>query len=55
LLRYLEEHAEATIEDAAVVAVCLGVLGSDAHEEAARTLRAMAERAARRRRARGVA
>jgi hypothetical protein len=55
LLRYLEERAEATIAEAAMVAGCLEALGGDSHGEAAQALRAMAERATRRRRGRGVA
>jgi hypothetical protein len=47
LLRYLEESDAVTIEEAAMAASCLAALGRD-HEEAARTLRAMAARAARR-------
>lgn len=49
LLRYLEENSAATIEEAGVVATCLAALGSPGHEEAAVTLRAMAERATGRR------
>ncbi len=55
LLRYLEEHPAATIEEAGAVAPCLRALGSPGADEAERMLRAMAERATRRRRARGVA
>jgi hypothetical protein len=55
LLRYLEERAEATIEEAAMAASCLAALGTERHEEAAATLRATAERATSRRRTRGVA
>lgn len=51
LLRYLEEHPAATIEEAGMVAACLGALGSPGHDEAERTLRAMAEGATERRRA----
>jgi hypothetical protein len=53
LLRYLEESDDVTIEQAAMAASCLAALGSD--EKAPGTLRAMAERATRRPRARGVA
>jgi hypothetical protein len=55
LLRYLEECDEATIEEAAMVAACLAALAGDRHGDAALTLRAMAERATRRRRESGVA
>jgi hypothetical protein len=44
LLRYLEEHPAATIEEAGIVAACLQALGSPGHDEAAATLRAMAGR-----------
>ena len=54
LFRYLEEHVDATIEDAAMAASCLGALDGDGHEEATQTLRVMAERATSRRSARGV-
>jgi hypothetical protein len=39
LLRYLEEHPAATIEEAGMVVSCLCALGSPRHDEAARTLR----------------
>jgi hypothetical protein len=55
LLRYLEEHPEATIDEAALAASCLAALRVYGQAEAARALRAMAERATRRRRGRGVA
>jgi hypothetical protein len=55
LLRYLEEDPRATIDEAALAAGNLVALTGVAHEEAAQTLRAMAERATSRRRARGVA
>jgi hypothetical protein len=55
LLRYVEECDEATIDEAAMVAVCLAALAGDRHGDAVLTLRAMAERATRRRRTRGVA
>jgi hypothetical protein len=45
LLRYLEERPGATIADAAMVAGCLEALCGDSHDEAARALRAMADRA----------
>jgi hypothetical protein len=49
LLRYLEEHPAATIEEAGMAAGSLAALPGDGHEEAAQALRAMAERATRRR------
>jgi hypothetical protein len=55
LLRYLEECNDATIEEAALVAACLAALAGDRHRDAALSLRAMAERATSRSRARGVA
>jgi NAD(P)H-dependent FMN reductase len=55
LRRYLEEHPEATIEEAGLVASCLAVLPGATYKEAVQTLRAMAETATSRRRARGVA
>jgi hypothetical protein len=55
LLRYLEEHPTATIEEAALAASSLIALTGASHEEATQTLRALAERAASRRRERGVA
>jgi len=55
LLRYLEEDPHATIEEAALAASSLVALTGVAHEEAAQTLRAMAERATSRRQSRGVA
>ena len=55
LLRFLEEHPAATIEDAGLAASSLIALTGASYEEAAQTLRAMAERATSRRRARGVA
>jgi hypothetical protein len=50
LLRFLEEHPEATIEEAALAASCLAALPGAGFDEAAQTLNAMAERASRRRR-----
>jgi hypothetical protein len=44
LLRYLEECAEATIDEAAMVASCLAALAGDRYQDAALTLRAVAER-----------
>jgi hypothetical protein len=44
LLRYLEEHPAATVEEAGVVTACLAALGRPGHDEAARTLRAMAKK-----------
>jgi hypothetical protein len=55
LLRFLEEHPAATIEEAALAASCLIALTGAGYEEASTTLRALAERASRRRRTRGVA
>jgi hypothetical protein len=55
LLRYLEEHPAATIEEAALAASSLVALTSAGYEEAGQTLRAMAERATSRRRARDIA
>ena len=55
LLRYLEEHPSVTIEEAALAASSLIALTGASYEEAATTLRAMAERASSRRRERGVA
>jgi hypothetical protein len=54
LLRYLEEDPEAGIEKAALAAASLVALTGVGYLEAAQTL-AMAERATRRRRERGVA
>jgi hypothetical protein len=45
LRRYLEEHPQVTIAEAAFAAGCLVALGGESHDEAARALRAMAERA----------
>jgi hypothetical protein len=44
LRRYLEVRNEATIEEVGIVVACLGALGGD-DDEAAQTLRTMAERA----------
>jgi hypothetical protein len=52
LLRYLEEHPETTIEQAAVAASCLTALPGANYREAAQTLRAMAETATSRRQGR---
>jgi hypothetical protein len=54
LLRYLEEDPHATIEEAALAASSLIALTGVGHQEAAQTLRAMAERATTRQRSRGV-
>jgi hypothetical protein len=43
LLRWLEQHDDATIDDAALAAVCLAALGGRRHEHALATLRALAE------------
>jgi hypothetical protein len=53
LLRYLEEHPAATIEEAALAASCLTALPGADYQEAAQTLQAMAESATRRRRESG--
>jgi hypothetical protein len=45
LLRYLEECDDATIDEAALVAACLAALAGDRYQDAALSLRAMAERA----------
>jgi hypothetical protein len=55
LLRYLEEHSEATIEEAALVASCLAALPGRSFQQAVQTLRAMSEKATSRRGARGIA
>jgi hypothetical protein len=55
LQRYLEEHPDVTIEEAGLAASCLLALSGASYQQAVETLRAMAERASRRRRARGVA
>jgi hypothetical protein len=55
LQRLLEEHPDATIEEAMLAASCLVALPGAGFLEAAQTLKAMAERATSRRRARGVA
>jgi hypothetical protein len=55
LLRYLEEDPHAMIEEAALAASTLVALTGVAHEEAAQTLRAMAERATSRRCEQGLA
>jgi hypothetical protein len=54
LLRLLEEDPHATIEEAMLAAASLVALTGVAHGEAAQTLRATAERATSRRRARDV-
>ena len=53
LLRLLEEDPHATIEEAALAASSLIALTGVAHQEAAQTLRAMAERATSRQRSPG--
>jgi hypothetical protein len=55
LQRLLEAHPDATIEEAALAASSLVALPGAGYLEAAQTLKAMAERATSRRRARGVA
>jgi hypothetical protein len=54
-MRYLEDCEDATIDEAAMLASCLAALAGDRHRDAALSLRAMAERATRRRRSHGVA
>ena len=54
LLRYLEECDGVTIDEASMVAACLAALAGDRYEDAALTLRAVAERAASRTRTRGI-
>ena len=54
LQRLLEEHPDATIEEAALAASCLVALPGAGYLEAAQTLKAMAERATSRRRAHDV-
>ena len=54
LLRYLEEDPAATVEEAALAASSLIALTGAGYQEAVQTLRAMAERATRRQRERGV-
>ena len=55
LPRYLEEDPAATIEEAGLAASALLALTGAGYQEAVQTLRAMSERATRRRRERGVA
>lgn len=55
LLRFLEEHPVAPIEDAALAAASLIARTGPSYEEAAQALWAMAERATSRRRERGIA
>jgi hypothetical protein len=55
LQRYLDEHPDVTIEEAGLAASCLLALPGASYQQAVETLRAMAERASRRRRTRGVA
>jgi hypothetical protein len=54
LRRYLDEHHETTIDEAALVAWSMAALLGREHETAVETLRAMAKRGSRRRRDRGV-
>jgi hypothetical protein len=54
LSRYLEEADGVTIDEAAMVAGCLGALAGDRHQDAALSLRSMADRAARLGRARAT-
>jgi len=53
LLRYLEEDPHPAMDEAALAASSLAALTGVAHQEAAQTLRAMAERATSRRREQG--
>jgi hypothetical protein len=53
-LRYLEECDQVTIDEAAMVASCLAALAGDRYQDVALTLRAVAERASSRARARGL-
>jgi hypothetical protein len=55
LQRLLEEHPDATIEEAALAASCLVALPGVCYLEAAQTLKAMAETATSRRRGHGIA
>ncbi len=55
LLRWLEQHDQATIEDAALATACLLALGGQRHQSALATLRDMAETASSGRDSRGVA
>jgi hypothetical protein len=55
LLRFLEEHPEATIQEATLAASCLAALPGGTYREAAQTLKGMAETATRRRREQGIA
>jgi hypothetical protein len=55
LQRLLEEHPDMTIEEAALAVSCLVALPGAGYREAAQTLQAVAKRATRRRRERGVA
>jgi hypothetical protein len=55
LLRFLEEHPDPTIEEAGLAASSLAALMGGSYQEAAQTLRAMAEKATSRRRTRGIA
>jgi hypothetical protein len=55
LFRFLEEDSAATIEEAGLAASSLIALTGAGYHEAVQTLRAMAERATRRRKERGVA
>jgi len=55
LQRYLEEDPAATVEEAALAASLADRTDRGRYQEAVQTLRAIAERATRRRRERGVA
>jgi hypothetical protein len=54
LLRFLDEHPAATIEEASLAASCLAALPGAGYAQAAQALKAMAETATRRRRESGV-
>ena len=54
LLRFLEEHPEATIEEAALAAASLVAAPGSGYREAVQALRALAETASRRRREHGA-
>jgi hypothetical protein len=54
LTRYLEQHAQATIDDAAFAVACLGAVAGPANEHAVSALRDMAAKTSSRRRSRGV-
>ena len=55
LSRFLDEHPDATIEDAGLAASCLIALPGSGYGEASQALKALAETATRRRRESGIA